>query len=499
MADRITRDGRVPPRDGDLRTAELMAQYLRPIYKRMEKKDSSTRALMANTYTAAVTVLDGLREVEFADLAMSVFAYCRDEKFRQFSKLYEGLLELAGAAPERFVMKLHPFYNDLAAKIKRDGSLYDYAQFLGAFSKLRYTKIMKVPGMNPSVIIAYTNLLIQSFDYLRPNKLDLDTNVVGVSTKGEALVAPGSWSRFSNLPALESFARYGQMGVLDSLVESFHRAGMTEVQTQQDVLDYGVKVRLYQWIQANMLPFINEYTFDIFPTQLPQAAPVSWKLIRMRIDVDELKERLLVRRRTLPSNGVRVQFEDETEQFYNLLLKEIVQDDRVVLLYKLSTDIGQFSGYYDTMDQHFFSILMDAAPAEYQHVLQAFVLYFYAVAVLDDPTYSDEAFTDQIENFIYKVKAKSYGMSGRLKNTYQPEAEHHTGARKGSDRYTEEERAINGYIRKLPAGQSASPEAVARAEKLGYRLAPDETYVAPFMKSVFTLRQEGPQKDKEPM
>lgn len=155
MADRITRDGRVPPRDGDLRTAELMAQYLRPFFKRMEKKDSSTRALMANTYTAAITVLDGLREVEFADLAMSVFAYCRDEKFRQFSKLYEGLLELAGAAPERFVMKLHPFYNDLAAKIKRDGSLYDYAQFLGAFSKLRYTKIMKVPGMNPSVIIAY--------------------------------------------------------------------------------------------------------------------------------------------------------------------------------------------------------------------------------------------------------------------------------------------------------------------------------------------------------
>lgn len=50
-------------------------------------------------------------------------------------------------------------------------------------------------------------------------------------------------------------------------------------------------------------------------------------------------------------------------------------------------------------------------------------------------------------------------------------------------------RPIQGYIRKLPAGQKASTEAVEYALKLGYELESNETFVRPFMKQVFRLKE----------
>ena len=56
--------------------------------------------------------------------------------------------------------------------------------------------------------------------------------------------------------------------------------------------------------------------------------------------------------------------------------------------------------------------------------------------------------------------------------------------------YEAEIRPIQGYIRKLPAGQKASVDAVEYALKLGYELESNETFVRPFMKQVFHLREK---------
>ena len=51
-------------------------------------------------------------------------------------------------------------------------------------------------------------------------------------------------------------------------------------------------------------------------------------------------------------------------------------------------------------------------------------------------------------------------------------------------------RAIQGFIRKVGEGRTPSREAVEYAEALGYSLAPDETYVKPFIRRVLRLKQK---------
>ena len=47
---------------------------------------------------------------------------------------------------------------------------------------------------------------------------------------------------------------------------------------------------------------------------------------------------------------------------------------------------------------------------------------------------------------------------------------------------------MNGYIRRLPAGQTASEQAKEKAQRLGYDLEDNQTYVSPFIKTVFVRK-----------
>ena len=58
----------------------------------------------------------------------------------------------------------------------------------------------------------------------------------------------------------------------------------------------------------------------------------------------------------------------------------------------------------------------------------------------------------------------------------------------GKEGYESTIKHINGYIRKLPDGQTASEKASATAGALGYLLAPDETYVCPFERTAWITR-----------
>ena len=68
------------------------------------------------------------------------------------------------------------------------------------------------------------------------------------------------------------------------------------------------------------------------------------------MDVAKLREKLHTsRRRTLASNGITVVFNDPSTFLRSLLLKEMVVDDEVILLYRLSiNEIGDIVGYYNT-------------------------------------------------------------------------------------------------------------------------------------------------------
>lgn len=65
-----------------------------------------------------------------------------------------------------------------------------------------------------------------------------------------------------------------------------------------------------------------------------------------------LKKQLHKRRRTLPSNGIIIEFPDENIIFQSLKLKETYKDDSIILLFKFTAKDGKnLCGYYNTKNE----------------------------------------------------------------------------------------------------------------------------------------------------
>lgn len=171
------------------------------------------------------------------------------------------------------------------------------------------------------------------------------------------------------------------------------------------------------------------------------------------------------------------------------------------MLYRLDTSEGDLSGYYDTKTGFFFSIFLDSEDKVIYGNIRRLILTLYACAV----TRKGPELLSQLSSHVKylsldnkgvrkfdEVSINYYGRGGRLRNAYDgAEAAEKGGyTRKGDEAYEEAPRAIQGFIRKVGEGRTPSREAVEYAEALGYSLAPDETYVKPFIRRVLRLKQK---------
>ena len=145
--------------------------------------------------------------------------------------------------------------------------------------------------------------------------------------------------------------------------------------------------------------------------------------------------------------------------------------------------VGSLSGYYDTSNGFFYSVLKEAAVQEFTRKLEELVLAVYASQVLSPADSPD--ITSFFQQNGQPLRISSYARGGRLRDAYHsgPEPEGRHGSKRRQGDYRREERSINGFIRRLPVGQTASAAAVAMAAKYGYALAPNETYVRPFIRA----------------
>ena len=91
-------------------------------------------------------------------------------------------------------------------------------------------------------------------------------------------------------------------------------------------------------------------------------------------------------------------------------------------------------------------------------------------------------------------EAEIFYMGGKLRSAYGKEEStkyRPTGPRAGNEeKYEAKTSAIQGFIRKVGEGRTPSPEAIERAEALGFDLAPDETYVQPFLRTSWKLKRK---------
>ena len=464
--------------------------YWRKVYKKMQGKPAVVRRLQGRTMNTAMSILDNIKDVDFTKLSMSLYFYCQDIRMNQFTRYYEAQIELAGANPERFFVGLHAFYNNISSKIKKDNL---YSQFFELYYRCtRLRQQNENDNIEDHVVVAYLNLLTQNIEYLRPDKFDFSHCVAGMSTRGEILLYKDPFPDI-DIPGLEirEIAETGKRYSMEDVFALYRKYGYP-VRRFEDIEAITNMDKIQSTTIAAILPLINEYTFDILPKDPFSALAIILDCVRSNMDENEIRERLKQRNKTLPRNGVVVRFHDSSI-VKEILLKEILFDNTVFMLYKLSTSTGDLCGYYDTKDAFFYSILNEYKedPSIIKN-LSCLILFCYACFTIVGNTFQIENLKKYFVFFGCDPKVEYYLRGGKLKNTYRDESSEQSGTpRSGNDAYERDDRSIQGYIRRLPAGQKASEEAVAYASSLGYVLEPDETYVRPFIKQVFQLRKVG--------
>ena len=227
----------------------------------------------------------------------------------------------------------------------------------------------------------------------------------------------------------------------------------------------------------SLIQYINEYTIDMLPEK-PFQFPFdlrNWKCMLYagtKIEAGRLVELAKhKRKRTLPANGAVVVFNDMNTLFSSLSLKEVYNNDAIVLLYKVTSEKGgDISGYFNTKTGMFWSPFYNATlylekrsfdVQGFENIIQDLVLWAYVAFVCDDagvmPTQSSFQSSFQFPD---AGKVTLFDRS----------------------QYQEAERPINGFVRRLPVGQKASEKAKLLAESLGFELSEDETYVQPFIR-----------------
>lgn len=475
----------------DLIADKLRAKYINRMEKKKANKPLAVQIIMDRTFSSAFAILGFLDDIPFNKLTFNVYFFCKDIEFREIVKLYDSQLELAGANQEKFIFGLHSFYNNVSNKLKKENKYYEFAQFIGAALRLQYEK---KEALDENIINAYLCLILQTLEYLRTDKFDLNTYPYGVSTNGELLMGPYPLA-FSDVPVMEyeRLVRNGKkinssIEHID-LIKGLYRKYGIEINSMAD-LDV---LRQTQQIHCNtasaLFPFINEFTYDITTTTAFESTGIPFEhMLCLGVNAASLIEKLKHRNRTLPTNGVRFEIEDPLGEIEGLLLKEIVYNDSVYMLYKLELLGSSLSGYFDTNSGFFYSIMRQAKIPEPFAKVSAFVLAMYATQVLN--TVSLEKVSKLFIQGRQLMTIKAFGKAGKIKDTYHLSPAK-SGAVRDLEHYNKEERHINVIIRNLPEGQQASEEAKELAAQYGYDLGPNQTFVRPFIKQVFVRKDRG--------
>ena len=318
----------------DLKSQSL--RWWRRIYKNSKGKSLPMTLLQIRTLSTAVEAIEWVSEIPFEKLSMSLYFYCQDVGMKEFTRAYESQMELASANPEKFALGLHKFYSEMARKIQKE-DLYDlYFEFYFRCVKLNLRN--ENEKINETVTTAYQNLLIQQLEYLRPDKYDLKTFVAGRKTTGELIVRNDPFPNF-DVPIFRFRSEIEQgrrfPDAEKRLYELYREAGY-EIYNETDQRHVVAMDKIHTTTCCTLLPFINEFTYDILPQTIYNAnSDIIHKLLPDMPNA-ELKEDLKNRRRTLPTNGAKVKFRG-TPILQELLLKEILYDGSIYMLYRLGT------------------------------------------------------------------------------------------------------------------------------------------------------------------
>lgn len=492
---------------------EAYYQYLLRFEKKAKNMPGPQKTIQRRTISTALMVLQNMEGISFEQMSPSLYYLIQDLPTTKLARLYESQLELAKANEEKFVFGLHKFYNEAVHIIKKEDLYQPFFEFISATMGHRNTT--EHGSVASRVNDAYSNLLIQQLEYMRVPKFDFSMVVGGRTTGGELIMVKDRHPN-SDAPTdeLTSLAQSGAITSNEELEKAirmlYEKHGIHGIKSCKDVEIMHMEDRAFSSQLATLLPYINEYTYDILPPQETSMRVSAFNLQRLWVKdacpaESDLKDMLRKRNRTLPSNGVRFEFSTAGNimkgVYQSVLMREVFYDDQIVMLFRTETDIGTMSGYYIPATGYMAHPLSGIrGNTQIFETTRRLLLVLYASQVTRtgagylDPNVFGTFFGDDIAvgfGLDAGIAVTAYGRGGKLRRTDKTEEEvRKLGPRAGSDAYETEPKNIQGFIRKVGEGKTPSREARLLAESLGYDLALDETYVRPFVRNVLRLKRK---------
>ena len=99
---------------------DLQQKYSKRMEKKMQGKPQAVKIIMSRTFSSAIMILQTIADIPFEKLAFSIYDFCVDLQFKEIVRLFDAELELAGINQEKFIFDLHPFYNKVSNKIRKE-------------------------------------------------------------------------------------------------------------------------------------------------------------------------------------------------------------------------------------------------------------------------------------------------------------------------------------------------------------------------------------------
>jgi hypothetical protein len=421
-----------------------------------------------------------LKDIDEHTLLTNIYIKSDDEEVEKLIRLYEKQIVVSKVNPSQFKMNLHKFFKDTAKHIK-ENSLYE------KFFQLVHLSYVTMATNNSekNVLTAYQDLLMQQYIYLGGTTKRI---ICGLSEKQGVLTIPE---------------------IIPNLTEVNYEIAVTKNLEKADAIyrKYGHKVsnmievqRLSSFDQLNtcmiyqMAYFISEENIHLIekPFSDPNIFYEINKDVYRKGNIEEINERLTRRQRLLPSNGVICEIYNGGD-IKEIKLEETLKDDSVILLYKVKfSDKTHTSGFYDVNNRVFYSVWSDSNYITYIHQpLQYMVLQNYLKLTCDLSleekerylTIEDRLKTKEIDFSLIYVDYSILTDIEEVNTIYSK-----GGNRRSLEKYDIKLRKIDSKTRNLPIGANASPEAIAKAKKLGIELPKGKTFVESFKKRVYTTK-----------
>lgn len=467
-----------------MKTLKAMEETLhyQMLYGIRGKESFDEWVLRKRTINTATMVIMSVSDLDFCDFELGLYLKCSDPDIGKFIRAYEKQMEEAVLKPEMFVKNIHSFYKKMADYIQEKEIWGDFIDFYEFFTKKTRSKIKQG---HSRIYNAYLSLVLQQFHYLKPSTGEFEC--IGTNLSSGALLWRESKFPYSDCGAYDLEKRFydcihGKKALSEKEIRKAYRKYGYDVNDMEEIFYLGHYVNVYENNLYSMFPYITEDTIDMLPDEPYRHTLVEYPRIWKNTSFYE--QELQHRRYMLPSRGIEAVYLN-AEGIRKIKFREIFRGKRIILLYRVWSESGEFSGHYDPMDGAFYSIYEHTDLQAKHEQIKNFVLENYYILSCD-------ANIDRKKNYAIR-QVESF--QGEFHYPYQPlvifscrEKQANEGKspmkvyRRGE--YVMERKSLAGYIRRLPAGQSASEEAVRLARSLGYDLPSNMTYVRPFQKHI---------------